>query len=457
MNMIYSKHLIDTSVPIYLIEETTYESWLQQQTSEHKTFLLNSGFNAKQGGFSLLYDAGNRLIKIIVIYAHQQYKTEYIAALSLTLPEGHYHLDNFADDNLVHLGWGMGAYQFTRYKKACRQPANLYLPENLSAVQHRLKAIYLVRDLINTPTVDMGPVQLAHAAKELAEQFQATYSCVDNQAELEEKFPAVYTVGKGSVEQPRLIDFSWGKPQDPKITLIGKGVCFDTGGLDLKPSAGMRLMKKDMGGAANVLGLASYLMAQKLPVRLRVIIPAVENSTSGNAMRPGDIIKMRNGKTVEIDNTDAEGRLVLADAITYATEDEQPDLLFTFATLTGAARVAVGTEIGAYFCTNDALANDFYKDGVETDDPVWRLPLYQPYKRSIKSSCADIQNMGYSMGGAITAALFLEEFFVSKPHWLHLDIMAWNENVRPGHPTGGEAMGIGAAFNLIKAHIQGAK
>ena len=455
--MVYSNVKSKISVPIYLIEESDYETWIQEQTGEHQTFLNGSGFKPKQGAFSGLFSANNEVIQFIVIYASQQYKTDYIASLSLFLPEGDYHLANFADDELVHLGWGMGAYEFTRYKSASRQAASLYLPDTLQAVQDRLTAIYLVRDLINTPTSDMGPAELAGAAKKLAEQFQATFSCVDNQAELAEKFPAVYTVGKGSVEPPRLIDFSWGNEQNLKITLIGKGVCFDSGGLDIKPSAGMRLMKKDMGGAANVLGLASYIMGQNLPVRLRVIIPAVENSTSGNAMRPGDVIKMRSGKTVEVDNTDAEGRLVLADAITYATENEQPDLLFSFATLTGAARVAVGTEIGAYFCTNDALANQFYQHGLATDDPVWRLPLYQPYKRSIKSSVADIQNTGYSMGGAITAALFLEEFFVSQPNWFHLDIMAWNTNVRAAHPVGGEAMGIGAAFNLIKAALSEAK
>ena len=450
---IYLQQIADSSIAIHLIENCSYDAWLDQQSPAHKTFLQNSGFKAEQGAYRLLYNADNRLTDVVLIFSAQQGKTEYIAELSLCLPEGDYHLADFADDHLVYLGWGMGAYQFTRYKKAARVPATLYLPASLVAVQYRLDAIYLVRDLINTPAVDMGPAQLADAVKQLADQFNATYVCVADQAELKKSFPAIYTVGKASTEHPRLIDLHWGEKHHPKITLIGKGVCFDSGGLNIKAGDGMRFMKKDMGGAANVLGLASYIMAANLPVALRVIIPAVENSISGNAMRPGDIITMRNGKTVEVDNTDAEGRLILADAISYATEEEQPEILFSFATLTGAARVAVGTEIAAYFATNDALANEFYTEGLKADDPVWRLPLYQPYKRSLKNPVADLQNTGYSKGGAIIAALFLEQFFVNPAHWFHLDIMAWNENVRPGHPPGGEAMGIAAAFNLIQNHL----
>lgn len=455
--MSYYSQSTPDSIAINILTEENFSNWLQEQSQLTKNYTKNSGFTAQAGKHCLLFDSENKLAQVMVVVDQQEYKTNYIAALSLALPEGNYHCENFQEDALVHLGWGMGAYQFTRYKKAKRNPAKLFLPQSLQSIEQRLNAIYLTRDLINIPTEDLGPYQLAAAAEKVSQQFGASYSCIKDETILQEKFPAVYTVGKGSVERPCFIEMQWGDSSHPKITLIGKGVCFDSGGLNIKPDTGMRLMKKDMGGAANVLGLASHIMAAKLPVCLQVLIPAVENSTSGNAMRPGDIIKMRKGLTVEVDNTDAEGRLILADAITYATEKTAPDLLFTFATLTGAARVAVGSEIGAFFCTSDELAADFYQQGINSDDPVWRLPLYQPYKRSLKTAFADTSNTGYPMGGAITAALFLQQFFEKQSPWFHIDIMAWNANVRPAHPEGGEAMGIGAAFNLIAAFAQGKK
>ncbi|MCK5620816.1 MAG: leucyl aminopeptidase family protein, partial [Alphaproteobacteria bacterium] len=317
-------------------------------------------------------------------------------------------------------------------------------------------ATSFVRDLINTPAADMGPADLAQAARELAGEFGADFTVTVGDELIEQNYPAIHAVGRAAAVAPRLIDISWGDPSHPKVTLVGKGVCFDTGGLDLKPSRGMALMKKDMGGAAMVLGLARMIMMTGLPVRLRVLAPAVENSVSGNAMRPRDILRTRKGLTVEIGNTDAEGRLVLADALTEAMADK-PDLLLDFATLTGAARGAVGTGIAAMFTPDDNLAEDLYRQGVAEDDPVWRLPLWKPYRRMIDSKVADINNAGDSPhAGAITAALFLAEFVDEGISWAHFDIMAWNPAARPGRPEGGEAMAMRAAFATIKDRYAGA-
>ncbi|MDH5558516.1 MAG: leucyl aminopeptidase family protein, partial [Alphaproteobacteria bacterium] len=297
---------------------------------------------------------------------------------------------------------------------------------------------------------DMGPADLAQAAQDLAGEFNAEFAVTVGEELLERNYPAIHAVGRAAAVAPRLIDMRWGDPGHPRVTLVGKGVCFDTGGLDLKPSRGMALMKKDMGGAATVLGLARMIMATGLPVRLRVLVPAVENSVSGNAMRPRDILQTRKGLTVEVGNTDAEGRLVLADALTEAMTDK-PDLLLDFATLTGAARAAVGTGIAAMFTPDDNLAADLYRHSVVEDDPVWRLPLWKPYRRMIDSKVADINNSGDSpYAGAITAALFLSEFVDEGLSWAHFDIMAWNPSPRPGRPEGGEAMAMRAAFSAIK-------
>lgn len=442
-----------SSVAIILIENKDYPNWLKQQSQSWQCYLKNSNFQAEKANFTLLFDQESNLQSVLVIYSNEQYKVEYIADLAFKLPNGNYHLENFSDNELVHLGWGMGSYQFTKYKKATREPAKLLLAESLIAVQHRCNAIYLARDLINTPAEDMTPNDIALAAKQLAAEHNAEYNCVNDQKLLAEQFPAVYTVGKGSVNPSCLIELNWGDKAHPLITIIGKGVSFDTGGVNIKPDAGMRLMQKDMGGAANALALASYIMQQQLPVRLRLIIPSAENAVSGSAMRPGDIIRMRDGKTVEVDHTDAEGRLILADAITYATEKQQPEIMLTFATLTGAARVAVGTEIAAYFSNDDVLANELNQSAKLVDDPVWQLPLYQPYKRSLQTQFADLKNTGYPMGGATTAALFLQQFIQQSCAWIHFDIMAWNVSSRPGHPEGGEAMGIAASYAMIKSHL----
>jgi len=306
-----------------------------------------------------------------------------------------------------------------------------------------------VRDLINTPAGDLGPAELATAARKLAKAHGGRLSVIAGDALLKRNYPAIHAVGRASAKAPRLIDLRWGR-RGPKVTLVGKGVCFDSGGLDLKSAAGMKLMKKDMGGAAHVLGLASMVMAAGLPLRLRVLVPAVENSVSGDAFRPLDVLETRKGLTVEVGNTDAEGRLVLCDALAESSR-EKPDLLIDFATLTGAARVALGTGLPALFCNDEALAGTLLGHGLARHDPLWRLPLHRPYRASLDSPVADLNNISDGpYGGAITAALFLEAFVGDGVPWAHVDLMAWNTGASPGRPQGGEAMGLRAVYGAIE-------
>ncbi len=330
-------------------------------------------------------------------------------------------------------------------------------PENIDP--NRLKVIatgvYAARDLINTPANDMGPTKLEAAAKELAEAHEAEFSSIVGDDLLAQNFPMIHTVGRASVDAPRLLDMRWGDEDAPKVTLVGKGVCFDTGGLDLKTAAGMRQMKKDMGGAACILALAHMIMATGLPVRLRVLIPAVENAVSGNAFRPGDILPTRKGLTVEIGNTDAEGRLVLSDALTLASEEE-PELIIDMATLTGAARIAMGLDLSPVFCNDDEMTADIVEGGQLARDPVWPMPLWDPYDDDLKSPHADIDNAppgGY--GGAITAALFLRRFVGEGISWAHFDIMASNNTAKPGRPKGGECMTARACFAMLEKRYGG--
>jgi leucyl aminopeptidase len=316
-------------------------------------------------------------------------------------------------------------------------------------VQSAAEAVYLVRDLVNTPSNDMGPAELAAAGKKLAGSFKGSTSVIIGEDLLKKNYPAIHAVGKGSPRAPRFVDIRWGNKKNPKVTLVGKGVCFDTGGLDIKPGNAMALMKKDMGGAAHVLGLARMIMAHNLPVNLRVLIPAVENSTDGNSYRPGDIIQTRKGLTIEIGDTDAEGRLVLADALAEACRDN-PALIIDYATLTGAARVALGPDLPAMFTNNDRIAVELIDASMEVEDPLWRLPLWQPYKDNLASKIADSNNIGGSFAGAITAALFLEKFIERGIPWVHIDTYAWNNGNKPGRPEGGEALGMRAGFELIK-------
>jgi leucyl aminopeptidase len=379
--------------------------------------------------------------------------------LASKLKSGVYRLvDGFDDPSAATLAFALGAYRYGRYRSAAEAPPRLVVPDGITfdTVNAIADGVWLARDLINTAPNDMGPPELAAAAKSLAGQHGADYAETVGGALLSANFPMIHAVGAAAAPSraPRLVDFSWGDPEHPKITLVGKGVCFDTGGLDIKPASGMLLMKKDMAGAANVLGLAHMIMACRLPVRLRVLIPAVENAISGAAFRPGDVLTSRKGLTVEIGNTDAEGRLVLADALTLASE-EDPDLIVDLATLTGAARTALGPEVTAFFANDDALATDFTNAGETVSDPVWRLPLWAPYMAMLDSKFADINNAGATpFAGSITAALFLSRFVDKNTDWIHGDIYGWNRSAEPGRPYGGEAMAIRALFAMISERYQ---
>jgi leucyl aminopeptidase len=428
-------------------------AWLDSQPQTVQRWIDSHRFKAAAHTYCVIPGNNGSIDRVLYGVA----ETPDLWALSdatTKLPAGDYLLACDWDDTQRHqamLGWGLGAYKFSRYKQEKKADVRLLLKDVSDALKAELSAMIRVRDLINTPPNDMMPPELAAEARLLADRYSAEYSQIVGDALLDENYPAIHAVGRASVHEPRLVELTWGDEEHPRIALVGKGVCFDSGGLDLKSAAGMRYMQKDMGGAAHVLGLAELIMAANLPVHLHVLVPAVENAVAGNAFHPGDILESRSGKTIEIDNTDAEGRLVLCDGIAEACQHE-PELLIDFATLTGAARVAVGTEISCYFTNQDTLANDLNQAAAAISDPVWRLPLHQPYFEMIKSEPADIVNSGSGpFGGAITAALFLEYFVSPKTDWIHFDIMAWNQRNRPGRPKGGEAMGIRAAFEMIKS------
>ncbi len=375
-----------------------------------------------------------------------------LAFLPKHIPAGSYYFDTPCHDASHLAGWALDQYHFTRYKESHHQPRILLCDdkEAIALAEHRFNAYALARDLINTPPNDMGPSHLADAAREMCKELGAKYSQIVGDKLLEANFPLVHAVGRAAENAPRLIDIRWGKTNHPKVTLVGKGVCFDTGGLDLKTYSSMKMMKKDMGGGAYVLALAYLIISHKLPVRLRVLVPAVENSVSDNAFRPQDIITARNGMTVEIGSTDAEGRLILADALTEAAR-EKPDFLLDVATLTGAARVALGTELPALFATDDSLARDLTDTGIAMGDGLWHMPLWEPYEDYLRPDIADIgntPNSGY--GGAITAALFLKNFIGDCTNWMHIDTMGWNLRSRPGRPSGGEALALQAVYAMLE-------
>ena len=367
-----------------------------------------------------------------------------LAALPNALPAGTYRLGDQGlalDAEAAALSWELGSYTFDIYKPARREPAVLMLAPSAPASRGLLlaAAIASTRDLVNTPAEQMGPAELAQAVHLVARQHGATFKQTVGSKLLAAGFPAIHAVGRAATREPRLIELNWGRPRHPRLTIVGKGVCFDSGGLDLKSADGMRLMKKDMGGAANALGLAQMIMALQLPVRLQLLIPAVENAIAGNAMRPGDVFKTRQGLHIEIGNTDAEGRVILCDALAYGAESK-PDLLIDLATLTGAARVALGAQLPALFCRNTELARALVDRGMALHDPLWHLPLWRDYHGGIESDIADIVNTGRSaLAGAITAALFLQDFVPAGLDWLHIDLFAWNDSARPGRPVGGEA------------------
>ncbi|MCB1473157.1 MAG: leucyl aminopeptidase family protein [Rhodobiaceae bacterium] len=372
--------------------------------------------------------------------------------LATSLPAGTYRLgDGFADPRMATLAFCLGSYRFERYAKGKGEAPRLVCPQGVDReeVARIARGAALARDLVNTPANDMGPQELEDAACALAATHKARVKVISGDALLKANLPMIHAVGRASTRAPRLIDLTWGKASAPRVTLVGKGVVFDTGGLDLKPSSNMRLMKKDMGGAANVLGLAHMVMDANLPVRLRVLIPAVENAVAGDAFRPGDILPSRKGLTVEIGNTDAEGRLVLADALALADE-ETPDLIVDLATLTGAARVALGPDVPPVYSRDQALCDELVSAGEAENDPLWQLPLHTPYRKMLDSKVADICNVSSGgFAGSITAALFLEKFVDQAACWLHGDIFAWRPSAEPGRPEGGEAQAIRALYSVL--------
>lgn len=446
---------MSANIPLHFVDEAQ----IKREYVNQSVWLEMSGFTGKAGTHCLLPSAEGELAGVLV-GKPKTFDTWTLGRLAQTLPAQKYELaDTFAPELATRLclGWMLGQYRFTRYKRTDADALpELALPDSVDQryITAAAEATYLVRDLINTPASDMGPQQLAEAAQKLAEEHGADYRVIVGEALLAANYPMVYAVGQANSpntsQTPRLIDMHWGDEAAPKVTLVGKGVCFDTGGLNMKASGGMKLMKKDMGGAAQVLGLAKMIMQLALPVRLRVLVPAVENSIAGNAMRPLDVLTSRQGTTIEIGNTDAEGRLVLADALSDASS-ESPDLLIDCATLTGAARVAIGSEIAALFCNDDATAQALIQAGLQQDDPVWQLPLHDPYRAMLESKVADLNNISNTAyGGAITAALFLREFVGSQKPWIHIDFMAYNTRSLPGRPEGGDAMGMRSLFALIK-------
>jgi len=434
------------SRPVHLLPVGAFPAWLDAQPGSRRAWLDSIGFKAEPGKLALLPGPDGAVTAALLITAEPATLWDTAAAPG-ALPAGLWRLDDptgALDPAEAALGWALACYRFERYRKPGDPPPRLAVPD--AAARSRAEvvagAIGFARDLVNTPANDLGPAELEAAAAGLALEAGAAFSSIVGDALLEQNWPLVHAVGAASPRPPRLIELLWGEPGAPKLTLVGKGVCFDTGGLDIKPSSAMLLMKKDMAGAALMLGLAKAITGLGLPVRLRVLIPAVENAVGGRAFRPGDVLRSRKGLTVEIGNTDAEGRLILADALAEA-DGERPDLLIDAATLTGAARVALGPELPALFTPDDALARELLEAGERTAEPLWRLPLHAPYRRYLDSKLADINNTGQkNFAGAITAALFLKEFVVETRAWAHLDIFGWNEESRPGRPRGGEATAL---------------
>ena len=440
------------TVSITVLSVDRVEAWRKALPESQQAWLKGTGFSGKAGASVLMPSVKGGVDTVVFVTSDDTDMWSW-SRLAGQLPQGSYRIAGRLSKKAANdaaQGWGLAAYEFTHYRKPRITPPDLVWPgeADRTRVTNMLNATTLVRDLINIPAEDLGPSELADEARKVGRKFKARVQVTVGDALLKANYPMIHMVGRASDDDPRLIDLRWGD-KGPRVTLVGKGVCFDTGGLDLKPAAGMLRMKKDMGGAAHALALGQLIMAAKLPVRLRVLIGAVENAVAGNAYRPWDVLKTRKGITVENANTDAEGRLVIGDCLAEACS-EKPELLLDFATLTGAARIAVGTEIAAVFANDDKLYGDLEKHAAATADPVWRLPLHKPYRALIESKVADVSSAGDGpFGGAITAALFLQEFVDDDVPWAHFDIMAWNLGSTPGRPTGGEAQGLRAAFAMI--------
>jgi leucyl aminopeptidase len=445
------------STPITFVTKSTLDSVTAHLGPTERQFAKASAFTGKPGQYLGLPDSKGALTHVLfgledaTAEWHDPFRAGQLPGL---LPSGVYRFANAPHDlRLATLAFALGSYKFSRYRKTKLSGAKLVPPDgvDISDISRMAEAATLARDLINTPSNNMGPDELADAAKTLADRFGAKFLVVAGDDLLTQNFPLIHAVGRASTRAPRLIDFTWGNTTHPKVTLVGKGVCFDTGGLDLKPSSGMLIMKKDMGGAANVLALAHMIMDAKLKVRLRVLIPAVENSVAGNAFRPLDIFPSRKGVTVEIGNTDAEGRLVLADALALADE-EKPEMLIDLGTLTGAARVALGPDLPPFYTNDDALAGEVARHARTENDPLWRMPLWPPYDSWLDSKIANLNNApSGTFAGSITCALFLQRFVEHAKSWLHVDIYGWTPNAKPARPEGGECQAARAIYKLLSA------
>lgn len=439
-----------TAVPIYAVTGKTLGARLRKLGKACTTWAKQNGFKAKSGDHLVVPDAKGSQTAVLFGLPTDDANPFLAGKLARTLPKGVYTLeDGFNDPEAAALGFVLDSYKFVRYKEPATGNPQLICPGGVDrkSVLAKARAVFLTRDLINTPANDMGPHELEQAARALARRHNARIKVIKGAA-LERGFPLIHAVGKASPRAPRLVDLTWGPKDAPKVTIVGKGVVFDTGGLDIKPSSAMLLMKKDMGGAAHALGLASMVMDAKLPVRLRILLAVAENAVGGEAFRPGDIIRSRAGTTVEIGNTDAEGRLVMADALDLGA-DEKPDLLIDLATLTGAARVAMGPDLPPFFVDDDEIATQIALAGQKANDPVWRLPLWRPYEKMLDSKVADTNNVGSGFAGAITAALFLNRFAKGANHHIHFDVYGWAPTAKPGRPMGGEAQAIRALHEFL--------
>jgi leucyl aminopeptidase len=448
----------NSSLPVQFVVPSRWRPWLKEQNAVRRGWLESLGISGAAGDFAVLPGRDGKASGAVLVLSAKPTLWDF-GALATKLPAGTWKLGDTAPvsptDAAVAIG--LGTWRFERYKaKKSKAVPKIVWPDGVDKTRATamIDSICLARDLITTPSSDMGPAELAAAAQDLAKTHGAKIKVIVGDNLLKQNFPMIHAVGRASVREPRLIDLTWGKESDPKVTLVGKGVCFDTGGLDLKPATGMLNMKKDMGGAATMMAVASMVMACNLPVRLRLLVPAVENSVSGNAFRPLDVVPTRKGISVEIGNTDAEGRLILCDALAEGAS-EQPTMMVDCATLTGAARVSLGPDLPALFCNDDTLANDLMTSGEAVTDPMWRMPLYAPYRRMIDSKVADINNVATSpFGGAIIAALYLQEFVPDDVPWAHFDMMAWNNATRPGRPEGGEAQAARAIFATIEKRVK---
>lgn len=444
------------SVPITALRTSEWSQWIERHSETLRRLAAAHDFQA-QNGRILLVPATDGAIERVLFGVGDKATAMSMGSLAQNLPAGDYRIAaaprEFSATN-VAIAWGLGAYAFDRYKKRKRPAPRLAAPEgaDMAEAARIVKASWLARDLVNTPTNDMGPEALQMAAESVAAEYGAEFEAIIGDELLKQNYPLIHAVGRAAKEAPRLLHLSWGDPSAPRLAIVGKGVTFDTGGLDIKPAAGMRMMKKDMGGAAHALALAQIVMDAKIKARLDVFLPVVENAIAGDAFRPGDIITSRKGPTVEIDNTDAEGRLILADALARASEDK-PALLLDYATLTGAARTALGPDLPPFYANDETLAAELAQASVETCDPIWRMPLWDAYEGDMDAPMADMKNTGDgAFAGSIYAALFLRRF-VNAPAWAHFDIFAWAPKDKPSRPQGGEAQALRASWKVIKARF----